>query len=48
MDCIDSVVLRSLHEWRLQKRRASLMTVIQTWGSSLRPVGRRCGLEVNF
>lgn len=39
MDSIDFVVLRSLYEWRLQKRHASLVTVVETWGSSPRPVG---------
>jgi len=36
---LDLMVLRSLRDWRLAGRRAMLVTVTRTWGSSPRPVG---------
>ena len=39
MENLDVTVLRTLHEWRAQGRRALLVTVVRTWGSSPRPVG---------
>ena len=39
MENLDVTVLSTLHEWRAQGRRALLVTVVRTWGSSPRPVG---------
>src|SRR5699024_136048 len=39
MESIDLIVLRTLAEWREQGRPSLLVTVVQTWGSSPRPVG---------
>ncbi|MEY4364169.1 MAG: hypothetical protein RLZZ24_1521 [Pseudomonadota bacterium] len=39
MENLDSLVLRTLHDWRANARHALLATVVQTWGSSPRPVG---------
>ncbi len=39
MENLDLMVLRTLRDWRLAGRRALLVTVIRTWGSSPRPVG---------
>jgi len=39
MENLDLMVLRSLRDWRLAGRRAMLVTVTRTWGSSPRPVG---------
>lgn len=39
MENLDLVVLRTLQGWRAQGLRAMLVTVVQTWGSSPRPVG---------
>jgi xanthine dehydrogenase accessory factor len=39
MENLDLIVLRTLCGWRLQGRRAVLVTVVRTWGSSPRPVG---------
>ncbi len=39
MENLDLTVLRTLHGWRSQGKRALLATVVRTWGSSPRPVG---------
>jgi xanthine dehydrogenase accessory factor len=39
MESLDLHVLRTLRDWRHQGRRALLVTVVKTWGSSPRPVG---------
>lgn len=39
MENIDFLVLRTLRDWRASGRHALLATVVQTWGSSPRPVG---------
>ncbi|MEC4722832.1 XdhC family protein [Noviherbaspirillum sp. CPCC 100848] len=39
MENIDVTVLRTLRNWRLESKRALLVTVVRTWGSSPRPVG---------
>lgn len=39
MENLDVVVLRTLHGWRAAGRRAMLVTVVRTWGSSPRPEG---------
>jgi xanthine dehydrogenase accessory factor len=39
MENLDLAVLKTLHCWRVQGLRALLVTVVQTWGSSPRPVG---------
>lgn len=39
MESIDLVVLRQLTAWRQAAQQAVLVTVLQTWGSSPRPVG---------
>jgi len=39
MENLDITVLRTIHDWRAQGRRALLATVVRTWGSSPRPVG---------
>ena len=39
MENLDLMVLRSLRDWRQAGRRAMLVTVTRTWGSSPRPVG---------
>lgn len=39
MENLDLVVLRTLRDWRVANRRAMLVTVVRTWGSSPRPVG---------
>jgi xanthine dehydrogenase accessory factor len=39
MENLDLMVLRSLRDWRQADRRALLVTVTRTWGSSPRPVG---------
>lgn len=39
MENLDVTVLRTLHGWRQQGRRALMATVVRTWGSSPRPVG---------
>lgn len=39
MENLDLAVLKALHSWRVQGLRAMLVTVVQTWGSSPRPVG---------
>jgi xanthine dehydrogenase accessory factor len=39
MENLDVMVLRTLRDWRLARRRAMLSTVVRTWGSSPRPVG---------
>jgi xanthine dehydrogenase accessory factor len=39
MENLDVMVLRTLHNWRSQGKRALLATVVRTWGSSPRPVG---------
>ena len=39
MENLDTAVLRQLLQWRQQRRRALLATVVRTWGSSPRPVG---------
>jgi len=36
---LDLMVLRTLRDWRGAGRRALLVTVVRTWGSSPRPVG---------
>ena len=39
MDSVDIEVLRSVEEWRKAGRRATLGTIVKTWGSAPRPVG---------
>ncbi|MCM5681413.1 XdhC family protein [Schlegelella sp. S2-27] len=39
MENLDVLVLRTLRDWRLERRPALLVTVVRTWGSSPRPVG---------
>lgn len=39
MENLDLAVLKALQRWRAQGLRAVLVTVVQTWGSSPRPVG---------
>lgn len=39
MENLDLAVLKALHGWRAQGLRAMLVTVVQTWGSSPRPLG---------
>ncbi len=39
MESLDVMVLRALHGWRRNAKRALLATVVRTWGSSPRPVG---------
>jgi xanthine dehydrogenase accessory factor len=39
MDSVDIEVLRSLEDWRKAGRRATLGTIVKTWGSAPRPVG---------
>jgi xanthine dehydrogenase accessory factor len=39
MDSVDIEVLRSAEEWRKAGHRATLGTVVKTWGSAPRPVG---------
>lgn len=39
MENLDVRVLRTLRDWRLDGKRALLVTVVRTWGSSPRPVG---------
>lgn len=39
MENMDLTVLKTLQRWRAQGLRAMLVTVVQTWGSSPRPVG---------
>ena len=39
MENLDLMVLRNLRDWRQAGRRALLVTVTRTWGSSPRPVG---------
>ncbi len=39
MENLDVMVLRTLRDWRAAGRRAMLVTVVRTWGSSPRPVG---------
>ena len=39
MENLDLAVLKALLGWRAQGLRAMLVTVVQTWGSSPRPVG---------
>jgi xanthine dehydrogenase accessory factor len=39
MDSVDIEVLRSAEEWRKSGHRATLGTIVKTWGSAPRPVG---------
>ena len=39
MDSVDIEVLRSAEAWRKAGRRATLGTIVKTWGSAPRPVG---------
>jgi xanthine dehydrogenase accessory factor len=39
MENLDVRVLRTLRDWRQAGRRAWLVTVVRTWGSSPRPIG---------
>src|SRR5215472_869184 len=39
MDSVDSEVLKSSERWIEEGRRALLVTVVRTWGSSPRPEG---------
>jgi len=39
MDSVDIEVLRSVEDWRKAGRRATLGTIVKTWGSAPRPVG---------
>jgi len=39
MENIDITVLRQLHTWRSENKKAMLVTVVRTWGSSPRPIG---------
>ncbi|MFM8353354.1 MAG: XdhC family protein, partial [Gammaproteobacteria bacterium] len=39
MQAVDEEVLGTVHGWLVQDRPCWLATVIETWGSSPRPVG---------
>ena len=39
MENIDITVLRQLLAWRMENKKALLVTVVRTWGSSPRPIG---------
>ena len=39
MQAVDEAVLNQVHEWLRAGRACWLATVVQTWGSSPRPVG---------
>ncbi|MEI7428664.1 MAG: XdhC family protein, partial [Betaproteobacteria bacterium] len=39
MENIDITVLKQLFAWRVAGKKALLVTVIRTWGSSPRPIG---------
>ena len=39
MDSVDIEVLRSAEAWRKAGHRATLGTIVKTWGSAPRPVG---------
>ena len=39
MDSVDLQVLKSSVEWRKQGHKVVLVTIVETWGSSPRPVG---------
>jgi xanthine dehydrogenase accessory factor len=39
MENIDITVLRQLYQWRNEGKKALLVTVVRTWGSSPRPIG---------
>lgn len=39
MDSVDTEVLKSAVAWQADGRRATLVTVVKTWGSAPRPVG---------
>jgi len=39
MEDLDVLVLRTLRDWRAAAKRAMLVTVVRTWGSSPRPIG---------
>jgi xanthine dehydrogenase accessory factor len=39
MENLDTLVLRTLCDWRTANKRALLATVVRTWGSSPRPIG---------
>ncbi|CAN5516925.1 XdhC family protein [soil metagenome] len=39
MENVDLIVLRALRDWRRAGKRAWLVTVVKTWGSSPRPTG---------
>jgi xanthine dehydrogenase accessory factor len=39
MENIDITVLRQLLAWRIENKKALLVTVVRTWGSSPRPIG---------
>ena len=45
MENLDLAVLRALRDWRLAGRRAMLVTIVTTWGSSPRPVGSIMALD---
>lgn len=45
MENLDLTVLRTLRDWRLTGRRAILVTVVRTWGSSPRPIGSTLALR---
>ena len=47
MENLDLLVLRDLRDWRRAGRRALLVTVVRTWGSSPRPVGSILALADN-
>ena len=40
-------VLRTISEWSAIGRKAALATVVNTWGSSPRPVGSQLGIDSN-
>lgn len=47
MTNLDSDPLERLAEWRAAGERTALATVIQTWGSSPRPVGSHLAVNEN-
>lgn len=44
MENLDVMVLRNVRNWRSAGKRAMLVTVVHTWGSSPRPLGSIMGL----
>jgi xanthine/CO dehydrogenase XdhC/CoxF family maturation factor len=47
MDSSDLNVIRALLDWVRAGARAHLVTVVQTWGSSPRPVGSQMAIDAD-